>query len=605
MKHLATQPLLELLRPPLGFQTDRALLSAYSADPAVIVAILLALAGRDDDDARGSKVALARALDDLRGRVLFVLQRGRLAAPRQAPRVLGLLDRFVHEVPWNDSARESGGRSWHAKIALVRAVSPDWPARWRLWLGSRNFTRDTSWDIALTLETGPAGSTRGRLLRGVDEMAARIAAEAGQADAWRPLLSELAEARWESRPGVTPRRVALMLPGDEDRGFPEPPAGVERVVGVAPFLDQGTSLRLAAWPGRKELVSNEPELARLNATGKAALAGFELLTLPFAPEDGSAPPEEGDATGEALLEARGLHAKLVWAEHARGATLWLGSPNLTVRAWHRNAEAYAEIDVGPGREPAAQVLREGIEAFLEEARPVDTADLGEAEEYLDEDDLEDARAQVAVRLSGRQLRAEGCSVVETPGGPPHADDARTALEVGRLGRALVAWPRGATQVEVPLLDAVESELLSLRLTLGERHVSWTQCVPFDPPLPEERDAAALREYLGARGILWWIRDVLDDVAEGDGGGPWDDQGSPRGPAGATGAEGAGLPTVEQALRAWTRTPERLESVDRIMRGAARDAGPDDDREAGRHLEAFARSWRILRRGLREGNAGGR
>ena len=40
MSHLATQPLLELLRPQPGWRTDRAILSAYSAEPAVLVAIL-------------------------------------------------------------------------------------------------------------------------------------------------------------------------------------------------------------------------------------------------------------------------------------------------------------------------------------------------------------------------------------------------------------------------------------------------------------------------------------------------------------------------------------------------------------------------------------
>ena len=97
MNHLPTLPLLEALRPPPGLRTDRAILSAYSAEPRVLVSLLFALAGRDDDSGSGSRVALARTLDELRGRVAFVLQRGRIAAPNAAPRVLALLDRFVRE----------------------------------------------------------------------------------------------------------------------------------------------------------------------------------------------------------------------------------------------------------------------------------------------------------------------------------------------------------------------------------------------------------------------------------------------------------------------------------------------------------------------------
>jgi hypothetical protein len=124
MSHLSTLPLLEALRPPPGWRTDRAILSAYSAEPAVLVALLLALEGRDDDAGSGSRVALARALTDLRGRVAFLLQRGRIAAPRKAPHVLALLDRFVREVPWDEGdAADAPGRSWHAKLALVRMVA--------------------------------------------------------------------------------------------------------------------------------------------------------------------------------------------------------------------------------------------------------------------------------------------------------------------------------------------------------------------------------------------------------------------------------------------------------------------------------------------------
>ena len=41
--HLAGQSILDVLRPPVGWKTDRALLSSYSADLAVIAAALLAL----------------------------------------------------------------------------------------------------------------------------------------------------------------------------------------------------------------------------------------------------------------------------------------------------------------------------------------------------------------------------------------------------------------------------------------------------------------------------------------------------------------------------------------------------------------------------------
>ena len=53
-----------------------------------------------------------------------------------------------------------------------------------------------------------------------------------------------------------------------------------------------------------------------------------------------------------------------------GATLWLGSPNLTARAWRQNAEAFVVLDVQRREREGAKDLYEGIEAFRGIARPV-------------------------------------------------------------------------------------------------------------------------------------------------------------------------------------------------------------------------------------------
>ena len=608
MNHLPTLPLLEALRPPPGWRTDRAILSAYSAEPRVLVSLLLALTGRDDDSGDGSRVALARTLDELRGRVAFVLQRGRIAAPNAAPRVLALLDRFVREAPWDEGGpADASGRSWHAKLALVRLVASEdgtAPPQWRFWLGSRNFTLDTSWDIALSLETVQPGSSGGQTLDGIEQVAARLAEHADETARWQPLVSELAQTRWNVPRGLTLRRVALMLPGDTDRGFPPPPPKVRRLLAVAPFLDGGTVRRLHSWTDQtRMLLSTVPELGRLSTQRARPLKGFELLALPGTREENEAPPDEDSAPLDATLDSRGLHAKLLWTEHAGGATLWLGSPNLTQRAWTRNAEAFAEIGVRlRGGAQAAKSLHEGLETFRNMARPVDPEDLeDETPEDDDREALEAARCQVAARLCARQRHdAKGTTIIEALERPPHPEDPRISLIVGRLGGAMVRWARDAINVALPETDAsADADLISLRISLNDQSLSWTQLAPFDPPLPPTRDAAILREYVGALGVLSWIRDVLDDTIDSDGGGPWDKK-PPRRPR--TPRPGAptttDVPTVEQVLRAWIRDPARLDSVDRILRTVATSpASAEDDAEARRHLEAFARSWKTLRAGL--------
>ena len=121
--HLAHLSQLDHLRPPTGWKTDCAVLSTYSAHTSVLAAVLLALSGQEDEIGSGSKVAFARALTELRGKVHFVLQSGHLVMPKSPPSVVALLDRFLLQVPWDEGSKDAyKGQSWHAKFALVRHV---------------------------------------------------------------------------------------------------------------------------------------------------------------------------------------------------------------------------------------------------------------------------------------------------------------------------------------------------------------------------------------------------------------------------------------------------------------------------------------------------
>src|SRR5207249_2459902 len=97
--HLSHLSQLDHLRPPPGWRTDSAVLSTYSAHTSVIAAVLLALGGQDDDTGSGTKIAFARALTELRGKVHFVLQSGRLTLPENPASIVSLLDRFILQVP--------------------------------------------------------------------------------------------------------------------------------------------------------------------------------------------------------------------------------------------------------------------------------------------------------------------------------------------------------------------------------------------------------------------------------------------------------------------------------------------------------------------------
>ena len=216
-RHLPSAPQLNHLAPPDGWQLDRALCASYSAHPSVLCAMLLAMINRSKDNAKGSRVALVRAMRALKGRVHFVLQEGRIAAPRSLEALPGMLDRFV--VPMRYDEAGQAGRSWHPKVCLLRYRPADKdllkrgePAfLWRLWLGSRNFTKDDSWDLALFLSSA---GTNGNTVSGVRQLGENLAQAAGLLATWAPLLGELDTLTWDVPRGIKIKEIALHI----DRG---------------------------------------------------------------------------------------------------------------------------------------------------------------------------------------------------------------------------------------------------------------------------------------------------------------------------------------------------------------------------------------------------
>ncbi len=234
-KHLPTSSLLDVLTPPAGYIVDRALCSAYSGQCAVLVAMLSAMVRQGTAEGKGSSsLALARALERLKDRVHFLVQHGRLVGPRSASPILNMLDRFVVPVKYDERKA-----SWHPKVCVVRCVgrgSAKVKAIWRLWIGSRNFTKDESWDMALAL-TGEADG-KGDELAGVEALTRRLARQAGAESQWLDALKELHAVRWQVPAGLRIDKLALFMHGDSGRDLVPVPANARSVLAASPFLDE-------------------------------------------------------------------------------------------------------------------------------------------------------------------------------------------------------------------------------------------------------------------------------------------------------------------------------------------------------------------------------
>ncbi len=561
---------LDALTPDPGWETEVAFLSTYSTDLVAAAAVVMALAGEGDDHERIRNAGLARACERMRDRFRVICQAGRVVVPRSGASTLVLADRWIREV--NHDGNE---KSWHAKIALVRYRSTkDGTAvpTWRLWLGSRNLTRDTSWDSAI-VAIGRQGTANP-----IDHSIARIGntlASRAELPDWPPdrLSGDLGKVHWEW-PQEVRQVVSLSLWPDADAapGLPESPPGLRHLVVVGPFVDGATAKSLGGWGrgSRRQLLTTPNTLATLRAQKGRPLDGFESLHQldePAAAEDGDA---ERDETGsDQMVEVhRGLHAKLILARAADGDHLWIGSANLTKRAWSGlNTEVVAHLRVAP---VVSDGLISGIVDGLSTEVPLDS----DAEPPPPDDPIEELldshRNRIAAMWDARLLRSQEvpgyrCQLDRSPVGPRD----RVALTVRLLGQAqAVPWVPGALAVVLAAVPAHhETELVTLELRSIDRpasSVAWVARARLDPPPDVSRDRAVLARLMGPRAFLSWLRALLDEVAGDEGSDTWPEP-EPRIPDGGDWRKAQGprleAPTLEAVLRAWARDPAAVRRVD--------------------------------------------
>ncbi|WP_409191986.1 phospholipase D family protein [Bradyrhizobium sp. RDM4] len=273
------------------------------------------------------------------------------------------------------------------------------------------------------------------------------------------------------------------------------------------------------------LLTTMREIERVGPT----LAAFDDLLALDAPDYPIGDPEpdpQSSASGanvgsdddEEEELGRGLHAKLLFMRSGRKRTLWLGSANATMRAWTgRNAEVTAELLV-------SESVEKGLKALLGSARLVEAPSIEHSPDAaaLEEEALERARTQVAARWAAvLSVDDEGLRLTHRsdlyPGGP-HPDESDIAVEVAALHGEPIAWPAQQVVVHLgPVVPPERSEFVRLRVSRGDKGLSWLQRAPAEPPFGEDRDRAAFVRFLGARGFLLWVAGLLaDDGRQGEG-----------------------------------------------------------------------------------------
>jgi hypothetical protein len=352
--------LLELLRPPAGYDLDQAVGTTYSLDLLTALTVPLAFAlfdwEHDDGKLREDPLALLEALRLYGEKLTIFCQAGRIRLPKKYPALVAWLESSIFQVSVDD-----GEGVFHPKVWALRFTSADGsPIRYRLLCLTRNLTFDRCWDTAVALD--------GELI----DRDLAISANHPLADffAELPKLSEkaLPDTRKKSiaRIASEMRRVKFELPegfeeyrfwhgGLSSSGPTKCWTRCDQVLIVAPFISDDVLQWLARDAAKAYLVSR---LESLQALQVATIPFFKTIyTLESNIETEETAQDEEPAPGEVL---EGLHAKLFVADRGWNASVFAGSFNATNSAFYRNVEFMVEL--------IGKKSQFGVTQFLEQAK---------------------------------------------------------------------------------------------------------------------------------------------------------------------------------------------------------------------------------------------
>lgn len=347
---------MEALRPPAGYELDRAVGTTFSLDLLALLTAPLSFTifGWEEEDGSptGDPLALFEGLRRYSDKISIYCQAGQIAVPTSSPLLLGYLEDSVIEV-----APPTPDRIFHPKVWALRFVPEDGPVMYRLLVLSRNLSFDRSWDTVLVLEGEVSGRKRGNaanrplgdFFAALPDLAVRDVPEHAR-EAVELVKQEIRRANFQLPAGFSNVRFwPLGLSRRNQWPFGD---RVERLLCISPFIGKGLLGRL---PGKSGgvLVSRPEELDALDPDPVETFGQTYVLRQEAELED-EAPEEEadevpGDASGRPRTEdeegetLRGLHAKLYVADAGWNARIWTGSANATHAAFSGNIEFMVEL----------------------------------------------------------------------------------------------------------------------------------------------------------------------------------------------------------------------------------------------------------------------
>lgn len=596
------QVYLEQLMPPDGFTFDLALACTYSLDLITLLMTPLAMALYDvdgKDAALSQPLILAEAVRRAANKVMVFCHKGRIAVPTSRTTLYSYLEPMVIQ------ARPPRGGSFHPKLWLLRFVHESGQVSYRFICLSRNMTFDRSWDVSVSLEGNVnhdrvRGYSGNRPLRdfvrvlpdlAVDGVSARVhsnielmADEVGRVPEWAiPNGFEGLEF------------IPSGISGYSGLDLLEEPS---RVFVMSPFLSDAVVSSLCEAGRENVLVSTHEALDDLSdRTFSSLAANTSIYTL----SDWSMGEDEDSQS------ARGLHAKAYLMEDGGNAEFMVGSANATYRAFHGSNVEFMVRLYGRRHEV-------GIAKILgTEEKPSQLAAL--MQPYVRSQELEDVdNPAKELEATIEQVREAlvGCdlSAVVTA----DVDDSFT-LEVKNASgfelpadvvctcRPVTVHPSMAADAESLVcggsvkfsrLDTASlTSFIAFELTASSGGVHATAGFVLNlevDGMPEDRNSVVLRNLIqDENSFISYVRMLLSDdlgamIVETGGARTINRWGT-----GPVETRWTSTPLLEPLVRAYSREPEKIEHIQRLLDDLRCSTG-----EADIIPRAFAEFWSTLK-----------
>ncbi len=358
---------LDHLRPPTGYRLDGAVATTFSLDLMSLLMAPVAMA-LEDKRIRGQTISdpvvVVEAIQHCVDRFAVFCHKGRIAVPRHETLLYGYLEKSVIEVQSPDPEGV-----FHPKTWLLRYVEENGaPVRYRFLCLSRNLTLDNSWDTVLSLE-GTVSKSRSKgyglnrplgdfhlALPGLTN--GTVSAETGYLV--KSMGEEVKRVQFEPPDGFERIEQFIPIGLQGHKRFPKVTEH-KRALVLSPFLSPNGLKRIARDRSSHIVISR---LDALDGLSDSLFNKLSANTDFYFLDEGAERPEEieqeeGNSVDQTSSkdDFTGLHAKLIIAENGAKARLYTGSANATGAAFTgRNVEFVVAL--------SGYRRKVGIEPFL-------------------------------------------------------------------------------------------------------------------------------------------------------------------------------------------------------------------------------------------------